>query len=786
MPEPLGLRVAVGVGAVAGCTLALQVMLTRLFSAALFYHFAFFAISLALLGTGAGAILVYLWPRRFGAHDAQAALARFAMAFAALVLVVPALLVRLDYRYHGFEVTLGFAGTLAAAAVLGALPFLAAGIAIALAIRAYVADVGRLYAFDLVGAGLGAVAVVPLLWLVDAPTLCVGLGVVGAVAAALFAGPRRPERRAALALVALGVVLAGLSATTRLTHLPATFEPGRAVAADRWTPVSRVVGYSGGPASAAVVTYDQDLAPVPLRAPGGRLPDWRALGLGPQRIAFELGGGGRALIVGGGGGRDIYNALTAGARRVDVIELNRAIREVVDEDLRPWSGSPYSLPGVSVAIGDGRSTLAARDTRYDAINIGFTNTLSASAGHAYALAENNLYTVEAFREYLDHLRPRGVLSVSRLYRFAGEEALRATVLALEALDREGAREPRRHVMVLRGRDALNAVFGTVMARRAPLTDAEAARVRALARKRDAEVVFGPGEASRREWRGLDRAPSVDAFCSGYRLDVCPPTDDRPFFLNSVRLGDLGRSLPEGSTFITRTPFVVLLVALGVLAALSALAFVVPLLARPGPARPPAGALAFFAAIGLGFLLLEVVLIQRFVLFLGFPTYALSVVLFALLVFTGAGSYLSAGRADPRRALVASLAAGCALIAAAALALPALLHALIGAPFALRVAITVALLAPVGLSLGMAMPIGLRRLAAQHPSGVPWAWGINGSCSVLAAVLGIFIALVAGFTVTTLVALACYVAALVHALAGRWPSAAPAPPPPVEGHEATLG
>src|SRR5215217_6500902 len=254
MPARLPLRVAAGVGLVAGSTLALQVVLTRLLSAALFYHFAFFAISLALLGVGAGAILVYLWPARLAGAGTEAALTRWAAAFAVLMLIVPALLVRIDYDFDGFRVTTAFAARLGVAAVLATLPFLAAGIAVAIAVRDYVGSVGRLYAFDLVGAGLGAVAVVPVLWVVSAPTLCVALGALGALAAALFAPARGPVRRVAAVLLALAVVATGLAATTRLYHLPASFEPDRTVAADRWTPISRVVGYEGGARSPAVVT----------------------------------------------------------------------------------------------------------------------------------------------------------------------------------------------------------------------------------------------------------------------------------------------------------------------------------------------------------------------------------------------------------------------------------------------------------------------------------------------------------------------------------------------------
>ena len=538
---------------------------------------------------------------------------------------------------------------------------------------------------------------------------------------------------------------------------------------DRWTPLSRVLGYAPGEdAEFALLFYDRIYAPVPVRRPGEPLPDWRDLRLGPQSVAYELRPGGRALVIGGGGGRDIENALSAGQRRVDVIELNRVIRETVDEDLGAHSGAPYSLPGVSAVDGDGRSQLAARDTRYDVIHIGFTDTLSAASAQGFALSEANLYTVEAFREYLDHLEPGGVLAVTRLHRLVGDEALRTTVLALEALEREGVAEPERGVAVLLGRDIFGELFGTVLARREPWTRAELARIGALADERGEGVAFAPGGPYRLEWAQLARAPSPRAFCEGYRLDVCPPTDDRPFFFNMRRASDVLSAPPPGY-FYAVDPMLVLALALAILAVLCALAFGLPLaLVRD---RPPLSSMAFFAAIGVGFLLLEIALIQRFILFLGFPTYSLSVVLFALLVFTGLGSLASARARRPRRALVAALGGACVLIGVAAFVLQPLLAALIDLPFPARVALTVALIAPPALLLGTAMPIGLARLRGLHASAVPWAWAINGVSSVLASVLAVAVAITWGFRAVTLLALACYLVALTHALRGRWPTGA---------------
>jgi hypothetical protein len=342
------------------------------------------------------------------------------------------------------------------------------------------------------------------------------------------------------------------------------------------------------------------------------------------------------------------------------------------------------------------------------------------------------------------------------------------VLALDALKREGVANPERNVVVLLGHDIFNELFGTVLVRREPWIAAELARIRRLADERGDGVAFAPGGPYRLEWAGLARAQDYMAFCRDYRLDVCPPTDDKPFFFNMTRLSGLFEKPPPGYFFAT-DPLRILAVTLAILAVLSALAFGLPLRLMRGTERPPARAVWFFAAIGLGFLLLEIALIQRFVLFLGFPTYALSVVLFSLLAFTGLGSLLSTRLGDARRTLIWALAVGCVLIAAAAFGLQPLLRGLVEWPFAARVALSVVLLAPAGLALGMAMPIGLTRLAGLHPGAVPWGWAVNGIASVLASVLAVALAVTWGFAAVTLVALGCYLFALADAWRGRWPA-----------------
>ena len=237
-----------------------------------------------------------------------------------------------------------------------------------------------------------------------------------------------------------------------------------------------------------------------------------------------------------------------------------------------------------------------------------------------------------------------------------------------------------------------------------------------------------------------------------------------------RLSQIGGS-PTGYHYWV-DPYDLLLLTLGILVALSVIGLVLPMRVAKVAKRPPVRELSYFAAIGLGFILLEVVLIQRFVLFLGFPTYALSVVLFALLLFTGLGSAISARIGKTRRALLTVLAASAGLIVLSAFTLQPILQELISLPFAARIGVTILVLAPLGLALGMPMPIGLSQFAMRHPDGVAFAWGVNGVASVLASVLGIVIAINFGFSTASLVAAACYAAAI--ALAARTRRVAPEP------------
>jgi hypothetical protein len=725
------------------------------------YHFTFLAVSLAMLGTGAGALIVYMRPDWRERRIDNGLLSVLCVLLALSLLLVTPVLSRLDFGFNVFDQA--FFLQLSAAIAIAALPSLLAGIVVALVIHRHVDVIGRLYAFDLAGASLGALLVVPLLDWIAAPRLLIVLAAAAALSGLLFARERAPVRRVTLGTIVGCAAAFALSPMTSFFDLPHGYNllPSTVLHTVEWNALARVYGFSWPESDKmAAVFYDRVYAPVPIVNEDDP-PNWLSLGTGPQSIGYELVEPGPVLIIGGGGGRDIYTALSAGQTRVDVIELNPGIRRVVDNALGHLSKRPYSRDRVSTTIGDGRSVLASRTERYQQIHIGFTDTLTANAAQGFALVENSLYTKEAFHLYFDHLAPGGILNVSRPMILVGEEALRIAILTLAVLEERGIDKPLDHVIVVKGQDILEGHNGTTLARLTPFSDAEISRVEALARERGEGVVLSRRGGTEEPWRSLAAAASLRAFWERYPLDVSPSTDDRPFFFSMRRLGVTPPSRQIGA--YTIDPLTTLLTTGFVLLLLAAVTLGVPVLRIRHISRIGGSDAVYFAAIGTGFMILEITLIQRFVLFLGYPTYSLSVVLFALLLFSGLGSFASSRRRGHRSIIVPVLVGTVILIAIGAFSLQPVLGRLIDLHLPLRIGLTVVLLAPIGLLLGVAMPAGLRHMEATHSDAVPYAWAINGMASVVASVFGVAIALFFGFAVASLVAALCYAGALAAAM-----------------------
>ena len=789
MPSELPVRRAVvaAIGCVSAALLMTELALTRIFSVTMYDHFAFLAISIALFGLSASGVYVYLARRHLLGRADDRALAAHALLFTVVTVVALAVLIRLrvglNYSPENLRMMLAIYG-------LAALPFFAGGSVISLAISRYAARVNIVYAADLIGAALGCLLLIPLLNTVGAPGSVLVAALIGSVGALLLldGSDRRRWLLPALIIGALPLTLHLAGFQFFEVRVTKGHDNDRLLFS-RWNSFSRVAVYDRihgdwslsprytGPIPDSRFMDIDSAASTPIVHFSGRLDDVSSLRYELTALAYRLareGPGGdraglKALVIGPGGGRDILSALLFGASHVDAVEINPIIaNDVMRGAFQDFSGGIYVHPRVRVTVDDGRSFVRRSPDRYDVIQASLVDTWAATAAGAYTLSENSLYTVEAFTDYFDHLSDDGVITITR-WVFDG---LRLVSLAQEACARRGCDAADRLAIVQSGRVA------TFLFKKRAFTPAETAALRQLAASLDFAVLYAPDrrgavvpplpDPKDRVWTSrpgdyeqLVLSPDRHAFYERYNLDVRPTTDDRPFFFHTTRLRDqfevaFGKGMLFGNGLSA-------LLSLMTISAMMVVLFIIGPLALAGGTRLGAGWprwLAYFSCLGAGFMLVEVALLQRFVLLLGHPVYSLTVTLFSLLLGTGAGSFLSR-RFDAatlqtrvRQALI-----GVVVIAIVGiLVLPWLIESVIQAPRWMRIGLAVLLLAPAGALMGVPLPSGMRMLAARQPELVPWAWGMNGALSVVGATLAVFIAMNWGFSATLATGAATYVVA----------------------------
>ena len=470
-----------------------------------------------------------------------------------------------------------------------------------------------------------------------------------------------------------------------------------------------------------------------------------------------------------------FRALASGSKDITGVEINPIIASVIMRKRFPgYSQSLYFRPEVHIVIEDGRSFVRRSTEKYQVLQATLVDTWASTAAGAFALSENNLYTTNAFRDYLTHLTDDGVMAFTRWGFKPPRESLRVVALARNALAQLGENDAANHVMVIR--EDLQKLSGwgaqdTILISRKPFSSSDVARVKDALATAKMQGVYLPGTDSPSAFRDLLLAPDPDRFYATYEFDVRPVSDDRPFFFYTVQPRDLWHFLTSGSKesadykINSALPLLFGLVGVSIVATLVILALPPVLLRHRLPAEKGAiRSLVFFLCIGAGYILIQVALIQKFVLFLGHPTYALTVIIFSMLISSGIGSFFSRKivRHEVRRLTAVMIVIIAAVVLLAVIVTP-ITEGGVGLPFALKVFISVLLIAPPGFAMGMPFPSGLARLEEIMPQNVRWAWAINAAASVLGSAAAIFLAIYFGLQNTLIIGGLFYFAALLAAL-----------------------
>jgi hypothetical protein len=765
-----------GVGLSSFAALLLELALTRLFSVVLFYHFAFLAISIALLGLGAGGVFAYLkksWLTRFETRNLAASLCAANALFIPFVLaVVLRTPVSLELSQSNFlRLTLIY--------IVSAIPFFLTGLQFSIIFARESGHIPRLYGADLCGGALACLGIVPLLNFLGGPNTILFAAFVAAVAGSVWAMAADVRRvTLTLASVLLGLIAANHSGRLLdVVYAKGAFRDPTMVEFARWNAISRVEVDRQDNAKVIVIDADANTFIMNSDPKNWQNTSWQKnLMSAPPALVNVLRPRGEYAIIGPGGGVDVLRAVANGSPNVTGIEINPIIANTIMRDrYADYSYHLYQRPEVHLHVTDGRSFVRNAKQSFDVVQMTLVDTWASTAAGAFALSENSLYTVEAFQEYFAHLKSDGIIAITRWEFQQPREALRVVSVAMEALHRLGVENPAKNFIVVSegdlDEDGLPVV---VLAKKSAFTQEEEDAVENhLSRYPNLVTLYQPSDPGDNPFSSLIASNNPSAFARQYAYNVAPVNDNAPFFFFTLKLGQILRpqSLQQGIDWKVNLGVAVLGMVL-IISVIAVVAFLVIPLAARQRRRERWVRLLYFVAIGLGYIMVEIAFIQRFVLFLGHPTYALTVVVFLLLLSSGAGSLAS------RRWLGQSGSAWLPLtIIATALLLyvfilPKVLNALVGIAFIAKLLVSAILLVPLGFAMGMPFPTGLRALSlvptdtseSQRNNGgentVEWAWAMNAASSVLGSVLAMVIAIQFGLNITLACGAGAYFAALM--------------------------
>lgn len=771
-----------GIGLVSFGALVLELSLTRLFSVILFYHFAFLAISIALLGLGAGGVAAYLYRERLARYSTRelgaACSIASALAIAAALEIVLHVPVSLELSGVNFL-------RLTVIYLVSAVPFFLTGLLCSAVYARETPRIPLIYAADLGGGALACLALVPLLDKLGAPNAIFFAALAHAAAAAVWS-PAKPSRRRALILGAALVLLIGANRAWDIVDV--VYAKGVRLASIekvefvRWNAISRVEVDLKHDGSRWIV-IDADANTALMNAPPHAWQGvWeRNLMSASSAVVNVIRPRGDYAIIGPGGGVDVLRAVANGSPSVYGIEINPIItNDIMRGRYADYSYHLYQLPNVHIKTSDGRSFIRGTPHRFDVIEMTLVDTWASTAAGAFALSENYLYTVEAFEQYFQHLRPDGMVAVTRWEFKQPREALRIVSVAMEALHKLGVADPAKHFMVISdGPLDIDGRPVTVLAKKTTFTPEEERAAREdLQAHPNLTVLYMPSQHPANAFSSLIAGNDPYGFARDYSFNVAPVTDNSPFLFFTLKTSQVLKQAATGHKGIdwkVNLGVVILLLVLLISIAAVLVFLILPLTLSRRRTRPALLPLGYFVAIGLGYMLVEITFIQRLVLFLGNPTYAITVVIFLLLLSSGAGSAASQRWFTRFTRIKLLLVAIVAALLIEAVALPRLLTSLVGLPFIVKLAVSGLVLIPIGFAMGTPFPNGLRQLARALPSaertgnseGIEWAWALNAGSSVLGSVLAMVIAVNLGLAITLACGAAAYVVAL--GLAAAFPA-----------------
>ncbi len=800
--------------------LALQILQTRIFSFTLWHHLAYMVITVALMGMGAAGS--YLAVRKKRAEEPEKRLTVSLLLFSVSTFFSLAIVTRipLDTFMADKVLQLGYIFLYYMALIF---PYFFAGIVISLTFVYYKRSINLIYLTNLIGSAIGGVLIIPVMERLGgegAVFTVIAAGFVAATLTALTTSSRLLKTVSPVLLVALLfaypyrlAVFPVVSPPSKAMGMAKALDPNQTLVYTSWDRVARIDVVDNKRSQEMfnyfpkiknkIITIDGDAYtllynfPSVISLPGdGATNDLYYTGYPPlgealYSSAYLIHDKPKVLVVGLGGGTDIITALYHQAVSVKGVEINAAMLEVTRDKFARYIGRPYQNKKVSLVHSEGRSYLRRDKDHYDIIQMSGVDTWTALSTGAYVMSESYIYTTNALDEYLNRLTPDGTLSIIRWIFWPPREMLRLCSEAVVALRAMGVKHPEKNIVVIGDGN-----LASILIKRRAFTFTELATLLEKTRKtKHNRIIYAPGfegaetpyylplfkpskilpsegvhyiQSSFNAFFAAVEKGDEHLFIDKYHYNIAPVSDDQPFFFRYYKWRDIFSGYwGKGGSFVDSAPVGLIILSFSLLQALffSVILIIVPLFFMSGTNRQysPLLQITYFSMIGIGFMFIEISVIQQFVLFLGNPSDAIAITIMILLLFTGIGALLSKrmliALGEKKLYMVLMIVMPLAILGYA-WGLPKVTHYFLDTTFAVRVLISFIMLAPLGILLGQFFPTGLTLVGEKDDSFVPWAYAINSVAGVVSSILAIILAMASGFTFVLITASFCYFAAAV--------------------------
>lgn len=777
-----------------------EILLMRLFSIIQWHHFAYMVIALALLGYGISGSLLYLLQTRVARYYQwiyPASILLFALTSLGAFLLAQSFTFNIEELFWDYHQIIN----LILIFLLLALPFMFTASAICMTFMVCPGKkAATVYAVDLLGAGIGAIAIIIVMYLLMPEKILTVISVAGvcAVAVAIWELKLPFKRPLLVTLAVAATILIGSS-----PYISLTYSPYKGLMQTLQIKGTRIIDQRATPLGHLTLVASDE---IPLRhAPGLSLTNTseplNQLGLftdadnltaitqypksikslsyldrTTSALAYHLQKPAKLLVIGSGTGSDLLQAQYHQVQSIDALELNPQVIELLNNDYKMFAGDVYHNPQTKVHIAEARDFLSNTHNMYDMIQIALIDSANASSSGLYALNESYLYTLEALQLYLSRLSPNGYLSITRWIKLPPRDTLKLFATAHQALASLSLDDIDKRMVLIR-----NWQTSTLLIKNGSFSDHELDLVEQFCNEHLFDQAYThrltEGQSNRHNllskpffYQASQRiiANQTDALIDEYKFNLHPATDDRPYFHHFFKWSSFFEAMKlrgKGGMPLIEWGYIILALTLGVTAILSALFILLPLsfTAHETPAADIGinrwHVLLYFFSIGVAFLFIEIATIQKFLLFLHHPIYAISIALSAFLVFAGLGSLTSEWLANSythRRIVILATTAISILSISYLFLLDPLFIKLANLVMVIKMLISILLIAPLAFFMGMPFPLAISSMKRQASNLIPWAWGINGYASVISAGMATLIAIHFGFTAVILSAVMLYI------------------------------